>query len=322
MTSVADQVLTPGAVMAVDLVGPSKLFAGGVALTTIDLFSRYPTATLLKNGSGKEVAAALQQVFSLLGAPSRIISDNGLSFRSKELENLLRRYNITHSYSSIYYPQANAVVERMHRTLKSRLQKTQDDNPQIPVVNVLSEVLADMRSTPCETTGETPFYRFFGREMRTKLTTLQRECRLQVSRRPNANRYLKKNGYSSHYEVGDRVWLRRGKGNPFSYRGVISSRVKSGTYNMTLEDGGQRVINQYHLRPRSEHQETVPRGLWFHVLEEESGRNDQGNVFAPDPVMQAGENQPVVVDNQLRVPTPPRRNPDRASRHRKPARFR
>ena len=97
MTSVTEQVLTARSVMAIDLVGPTKLFAGGVALTTIDLFSRYPTVTLLKDGSGREVAAALQQVFSLLGAPSRLISDNGLSFCSKEVANLLSRYNVVHS---------------------------------------------------------------------------------------------------------------------------------------------------------------------------------------------------------------------------------
>jgi transposase InsO family protein len=130
MVSVTESVASPGKVIAVDLVGPSSLFDGGVALTCIDLYSRFPLATLLKDGSAREVTKALQQIFSLFGASERLISDNGASFRSQEMAVLLKQYGVTHSFSSVYYPQANGVVERFHRRLKSRMGKLRSEHPQ------------------------------------------------------------------------------------------------------------------------------------------------------------------------------------------------
>jgi transposase InsO family protein len=104
LVSVAESVASPGKVMAVDLVGPSSLFDGGVALTCIDLYSRFPLATLLKDGSAREVTKALQQIFLLFGAPEHLIFDNAASFRSQEMAVLLKQYRVTHSFSSVYYP--------------------------------------------------------------------------------------------------------------------------------------------------------------------------------------------------------------------------
>jgi hypothetical protein len=250
MTAVADEIKEPGEVIAVDIVGPSPLFDGNVALTTIDLYSRYPTATVLKHASGENVAAALRQIFSMFGAPCRLISDNGTCFRSHEVEALLKRYGVVHSFSSIYYPQANGVVERMHRTMKTRLRKTREDNPQIPLLVVLPEVMMDMRATPNEATGETPFYRLCGREMRNKLSSIKQPARVDMAKRSNAARYAQRQGRQSRYQMGDKVWMRKGKNDLFSHPAVIKYAINNGSYKVMLENGNQRVVNQYHLQPR------------------------------------------------------------------------
>ena len=66
--------------------------------------------------------------------------------------------------SSNYYPPSNGVVERLHRTVKSRLDKLRADG--LSCDDAIPWILRDIRGTPCSSTGKSPFFLLFGREMR------------------------------------------------------------------------------------------------------------------------------------------------------------
>ena len=58
-----------------------------------------------------------------LGLPHIIRSDNGPCYSSKEFQQLLQRYNITHHTSSPHHPRSNGFVERMVGVAKKLMDK-------------------------------------------------------------------------------------------------------------------------------------------------------------------------------------------------------
>ena len=58
-----------------------------------------------------------------LGLPHIIRSDNGPCYNSKEFQQLLQHYNITHHTSSPHHPRSNGFVERMVGVVKKLMDK-------------------------------------------------------------------------------------------------------------------------------------------------------------------------------------------------------
>ena len=163
--------------LAVDLTGPSPLFDGAVVLTAIDYHSRYPFAFTLKRGTSQEIIGCLRHIFSQFGLPEAIVSDNGTPFVSTEFDSFLTRLGIKHNKSSIYFPQANGLVEHFHSTFKHRLARVRH-GAEVSLQCAMDSVLFDIRATPAAFTGVTPFSRLFGdREMGTELSQLSHSPR-------------------------------------------------------------------------------------------------------------------------------------------------
>jgi putative transposase len=55
------------------------------------------------------------------------LSDNGSNFCSNEFEDFLQSLKIEHRKSSIYYPQSNGLIERVHRTMKESIASLSDE---------------------------------------------------------------------------------------------------------------------------------------------------------------------------------------------------
>ena len=87
-------------------------------LTIIDLSSRYTIWRRLRNESSSEVSMQLSQIIAEFGPPSSVLSDNGTVFRSRDIYELFDNWEIKHVFSSAYRPQGNAIIERVHRTVK------------------------------------------------------------------------------------------------------------------------------------------------------------------------------------------------------------
>ncbi|GFS91796.1 integrase catalytic domain-containing protein [Trichonephila clavipes] len=127
----------------------------------IDLFGPLPqTNTVLIN-----VQQLIEEVFMRHGIPRRIISDNGTQFVSAVLQQICFTLNISQNLIPVYSPQSNP-VERKNRDLKPRLAILVGDDhsswySKLPVIRFA------MNTTVCDTTGHTPAYLLFGRELRT-----------------------------------------------------------------------------------------------------------------------------------------------------------
>ena len=107
----------------VDLVGPLPASHGFTHLfTIIDRSTRWCEAVPLMTTSTTDCAAALFHGWiSRFGVPQSITSDRGAQFTSAIWSSLCNVLNINHRQTSAYHPQANGLVERMHRRLKDAL---------------------------------------------------------------------------------------------------------------------------------------------------------------------------------------------------------
>ncbi|KAL4122540.1 hypothetical protein QTP88_014849 [Uroleucon formosanum] len=107
----------------VDLVGPLPSADGcEFILTAIDRFTRWPEAYPLTNMSAHAVAEKMvSQWFLRFGVPDIVTTDQGIQFESELFTALSQTYGFQHIRTSPYHPQANGLVERLHRPLKAAL---------------------------------------------------------------------------------------------------------------------------------------------------------------------------------------------------------
>ena len=82
-------------------------------LIVTDVFSKYFLVRKLANSSSTAVCAEIATIVTELGLPHIIRSDNRPCYNSKEFQQLLQHYNITHHTSSPHHPRSNGFVERM-----------------------------------------------------------------------------------------------------------------------------------------------------------------------------------------------------------------
>ena len=92
-------------------------------LIVADVFSKYFLVRKLTNSSSAAVCAKIATIVTELGLPHVIKSDNGPCYNSKEFQQMLQYYNITHQTSSPHHPRSNSFVERMVGVAKKLMDK-------------------------------------------------------------------------------------------------------------------------------------------------------------------------------------------------------
>mgnify|MGYP004574657049 CR=1 FL=1 len=106
-----------------DIVGPLPVSNNcKYILTIIDRYSRWPEAYAIKDISTNTIVQTFfNNYISRFGVPIKITVDRGKQFTStlfNQLTNMLGTHKI---HSSSYHPQANGMVERFHRQLKTSI---------------------------------------------------------------------------------------------------------------------------------------------------------------------------------------------------------
>ena len=70
------------------------------------------------------IAKQLTKLFTRVGLPKEILTDQGSNFQSQLLVELYRLLHIKAVRTGPYHVQTNGLVERFHKTLKDMLKKT------------------------------------------------------------------------------------------------------------------------------------------------------------------------------------------------------
>lgn len=112
----------------VDLVGPLPPSNGNsYLLTIVDRFTRWPEAIPLPTMDASTVARHLLSGWiARFGVPEVITTDRGSQFESRLWAELSKLLGTSRIRTCAYHPEANGMVERFHRQLKTAL-KTDDD---------------------------------------------------------------------------------------------------------------------------------------------------------------------------------------------------
>ena len=158
--------------MAFDLVGPIPKGKGGYRylLTCVCMASKWPEAIPIRCMTANAVAQGMLDIFSRVGVPLRLLSDQGSQFVGKVISKLCENLHIEAIQSTPYHPEGNGVVERMHSTLGAMLNKAA--NQGLDWVGQVPFALFALRSAPNRDSGFSPFELIYGRHVRTPLDIL------------------------------------------------------------------------------------------------------------------------------------------------------
>eukprot|EP00731_Ephydatia_muelleri_P020019 Em0012g844a len=160
--------------IAMDIVGPLPRSSSGnrCMLVVCDYAKRYPEAMPMQAVDAEAVAEELVKMFSRVGIPQKILTDQGSNFTSQLLAELYRLLHIRPIRTSPYHPQTDGLVERFNQTLKSMLRKVATQVGEA-WDKLIPYVLFAYREVPQSSTRFSPFELLYGREVRGPLDVLR-----------------------------------------------------------------------------------------------------------------------------------------------------
>lgn len=268
----------------VDFIGPyPRSSSGNIGIfIVLDHFSKFCFLRPVKKFTADAVIKYMEEdLFHTFGVPESVISDNGTQFKAKKFNDLLNFYKISHIYTAVHSPQANA-SERVNRSVISAIkayvkpdQKNWDEK--------LSHIACALRSTVHTAIGTSPYFMVFGQNMVTngsiyqllrKLNALEdraiqfnRSDTFDVVRSKAANvmrvqhdrneRQYNLRSREVSYNVGQEVYRRNFSQSSFEkgYNAKLAPtfikcrvRRRIGTCYYELEDLQGKLVGTYHAK--------------------------------------------------------------------------
>ncbi|GFU15042.1 hypothetical protein TNCV_3702281 [Trichonephila clavipes] len=139
-----------------DLIGPLPPSNGYTyCLTMIDRFSKWPEAQPLKDITAETVAEAFFSSWvSRFGPPEILTTDRGRQFESSLFKALSKLLGVQKCRTTGYHPQANGMIEELHRPLKSAIKchATERWTEVLPIIllGLRASLKEDILCTPAE----------------------------------------------------------------------------------------------------------------------------------------------------------------------------
>ncbi|XP_059047186.1 uncharacterized protein K02A2.6-like [Achroia grisella] len=159
----------------VDFAGP---FEGKYWLVLCDALSKWIEIKPMSTITTSRLCSELDTIFTSLGLPQIIVSDNGPQFASQEFHEYCRYNGIRHVKSSPYHPRTNGLAERLVRTFKTRMSASISDG--LSLKKRLENFLFTYRITPRIDTGKSPAEILLGRQLRCLLDNIKPNPRMSL----------------------------------------------------------------------------------------------------------------------------------------------
>lgn len=141
---------------------------GHVFLVMVNVYSNWAEVEIMTSMKAAAVVTSLRKMFATHGVPDVIVSDNGTTFTSAELQTFLECNGVRAVFTAPYHPASNGRAERMVREVQEALKKQQEESTQCKI----SWFLFKQHMTPNSVTGESPAEMMIGRRLRTALDRL------------------------------------------------------------------------------------------------------------------------------------------------------
>ena len=151
----------PWELVAVDVLKvPQSSQGNQYILVAQDYFSKWPFAQSMPDQKADRIVKILRdQVFTLVGPPKQLHSDQGQNFESHILSELCKAFQVTKSHTTPYHPMGDGLVERMNRSLLNLLRTF---TLQGDWERHLQLLLYIYRTTKHSSTGMSPYEVIFG----------------------------------------------------------------------------------------------------------------------------------------------------------------
>ena len=129
--------------------------------TFLDAHSKWIEVIPMNSTTTIATVEKLRVMFAQFGIPEVLVSDNGINFVSKELEQFTRCNGIKHVTSVPAHPVSSGLAEHAVKTFKDGLSRLKEGT----ITDRLSRFLFVYRNTPQATTGVTPAELMMGRRL-------------------------------------------------------------------------------------------------------------------------------------------------------------
>lgn len=172
---------------------------GKTYLLYVDTYSKFCHVSFMNNTNAKNVNSQLSQIFSLLGLPTTIVSDNGPPYASHEFQNFLKQHNIKQMFSPPYHPQSNGSGERYVQTVKDTMKKYLINGDSLSVAQQLQKFHINYNNCPSTVTKKSPNELIFSFKPRIFLDTINFKTELNSKNKLNCKTDLK--NFSNNNEV-------------------------------------------------------------------------------------------------------------------------
>lgn len=126
-------------------------------LTFIDVYSRFAQVIPIRNKTATTVAKAMKKhLDSFPRKVYNVTSDDGSEFKAKAFQKLMEERGIKHYITPAHTPNKVAIVERFHRTLRSRLKLFTDMRKTERFTEILPDLVYNYNNTFHRTIKATP----------------------------------------------------------------------------------------------------------------------------------------------------------------------
>ena len=251
-----------------------------------DYFTKWADAIPLPDQTARRISSELVKLFSTLGPPQVLHSDQGRNFESALLAQTLQAFGISKSRTSAYHPQGDGLVERFNRSLLQLLRtyvERQEEWEQF-----LPLLLYAYRTSVHYSTGVSPFTLMYGRNpsvssfspvtpttafdstsypayLQAKLAVMYDFVETNLAAAADRQKAVyDQHSSEPHFAVGDPVWLSiptAGKLDP-RWEGRWSIMSIKSPVNMEISDGKRiKVVHSNRLRHRIQPDPSDPQSL-------------------------------------------------------------
>lgn len=164
-----------------------------------DYLNRYFEIERLHNITTAAVIHKMKAVFAGHGIPTKVVSDNGPCYNSREFKQFAESWGFQHVTSSPHYPQSNGLAEKTVQTAKRILTKAREDKKD-PYLSLL-----EYRKTPVDGL-KSPAQILMSRRLRSILptTTLQLRPHTTPQHTVRARREMCQRCQKQHYNKSAR----------------------------------------------------------------------------------------------------------------------
>ena len=163
----------PWEFLAMDFYGPTP--NNSELMVVVDEFSRMPVVREVKTTGSEYVLPKLDDLFSFVGIPRELKTDNGPPFNGHKFKEFAEYLGFKHRNITPEHPEANGQAENFMKNIGSviRNSKTEGKNWE----QELNSFLRNYRSTPHSSTGVAPSVLLFGANRTNRLPSIIEEAR-------------------------------------------------------------------------------------------------------------------------------------------------